>query len=197
MTPIERISARSKALSTLGMAGNPTKSELRKAFRKLAFERHPDHGKGTPEEFAKISDAYTLLVDTAEDDTACAARPATRVSRPAVPATETEFDEDTLTTCESLFDGLDATCARHLATRLYRKGRMLTYLVPSAPADGLNKVALPTGDLVDTRRIEPKLLDIWSGDIAAGVYDMPAQLSARHFPGARSVQIRFGRITRH
>ena len=92
MTPIERISARSKALSILGVAGNPTRSELRKAFRKLAFERHPDHGRGTPEEFAKISDAYTLLVDTAVDDIARPVRPAKAVSRPSVQATETEFD---------------------------------------------------------------------------------------------------------
>lgn len=196
MTPIERVSARNKALSILGMDGNPTKSELRKAFRKLAFERHPDHGKGTHEEFAQISEAYTFLSDCAEDDTILTTKTA-NCTRPSVQATETEFDHDTLKACEAMFEVDEGSTARQLATRLYRKGRMLTYFVPTAPADGLNQIALPTGDLVDTRRIEPKLIDIWSGEISAGVYNVPAQICARHFPGARSVQIRFGTITRH
>lgn len=197
MTPIERISARSKALSILGISGNPTKTELRKTFRKLAFERHPDHGKGTPEEFARISDAYTLLAADAKDDTKPASAPGTTVSRPSLQATETEFDEATLDACEAEFSDCESDASRHLATRLFRKGRMLTYFVQTSPAQGLNRIALPTGDLVDSRRIAPKIIDIWSGDIAAGVYDVPAQVCARDFPGARSVQIRFGSVTRH
>lgn len=197
MTPIERVSARNKALQILGMAGNPTKSELRRTFRKLAFEKHPDHGKGSPEEFSRISDAYHLLAESAEDDLAPAPKASTVVSRPAVRATETQFDEDTLSHCEAVLGESEATEKRHIATRLYRKGRMLTYFVPTAPARGLNRVAMPTGDLVDTRSIRPQIVDVWSGDLAGNVFDVPAQLCARMFPGARNVQIRFGSTTQH
>lgn len=198
MTPIERISRRSKALEILGLGGNPTKSEVRRVFRKLAFERHPDHGKGTPEEFARISDAYRFLSEIAVEDAAPEqVQAAPTMSRPSVPATETEFPEATLDACERALGESDATCVRHITTRLYRKGRMLTYYVPGAPGKGLNRIALPTGDLVDTRRSEIQVIEVWSGDIAGNVHDVPAQKCARLFPGARSVQIRFGALPRH
>lgn len=194
MTPIDRLSARSKALSVLGLSGRPTKSELRQVFRKLAFEKHPDQGDGSAEEFAQISDAYRLLSEIVEDD----ARACIHVSRPTVPVTETEFSEEIIELCESVFEGdADLHATRHLATRLYRKGRVLTYFVPTRPANGLNRVALPTGDLVDHRSTQPKCLDIWPGDISAGIYDVPAQTADRIFPGARAVQIRFGDATQH
>lgn len=197
MTPIERISARSKALAILGLNGNPTKSEVRSVFRKLAFERHPDHGKGSPEEFARISDAYQYLSEIAEDDTAPARKPAPAMSRPSVQGTETAFDGAALDACEAVLGETDTTCARHVATRLFRKGRMLTYFVPSTPAKGLNRIAMPTGDLVDTRHIQPQVIDVWSGDIAGNMFQVSAQACARMFPGARSVQIRFGTPNHH
>lgn len=197
MTPIERVSARSKALTILGLVGTPTRSEVRKMFRKLAFERHPDHGKGTPEEFARISDAYHLLFGLAEDDSIPAPANAPRMSRPSVQATETEFGEAVLVACEAVLGQADATCVRHVATQLRRRGRMLTYFVPSNAGKGLNRVAVPTGDLVDTRRIHPQVVDVWSGDLSGNVFQVPAQLCERLFPGARSVQICFGNTTSH
>lgn len=198
MTPIERVARRSKALATLGLVGNPTKSEVRRVFRKLAFERHPDHGTGSPEEFARISDAYHFLSETAEDEaTSVPKRPAPTVSRPAVQATETEFSESTLDACEAVLGKPDTTFTRHITTRLYRKGRILTYFAPTAPAKGLNRIAIPTGELIDTRRTDIQVLEVWSGDIVGNAYDVPAQACARFFPGARAVQIRFGTITRH
>jgi hypothetical protein len=74
---------------------------------------------------------------------------------------------------------------------------MLTYFVPSGPAKGLNRVAMPAGDLVDSRHIRPQVVDVWSGDLSGNIFQVPAQLCARLFPGARSVQIRFGSTTRH
>ena len=195
MTPIERVSARSKALAILGLRGNPTKSEVRKMFRKLAFEKHPDQGNSTDEEFARISDSYHLLSEIAADDAPAAA--ATSLSRPSVQPIETEFDEHTLDMCHDLLDEMEAFATHHLATRLYRKGRMLTYYVPTPAGSGLNQIALPTGDLVDSRRVSVMSYDVWSGDICGNVYDVPAQQCAKLFPGARSVQIRFGDPVHH
>lgn len=178
MTPFERVKIRSKALETLGVSGNPSKTEIKKAFRKLAFEKHPDRGTGTHEEFALISDAYQLLYDSAADDNpppADTADPSFRVSRPSAKLSETAFDHETVSACHALLDDLEVTGARHAATRLARKGRMLTYIVPGRPADGLNKVALPVGDLIDRRRVQLDIIDIWSGDLCGDVYDVPAQ----------------------
>lgn len=198
MTPIERVSRRSKALEILGLDGNATRSDVRRVFRKLAFERHPDHGNGSPEEFARISDAYRFLSETTEQDVVPQqTNSAPTMSRPSVQAIETEFTEAALDACEAALGDPDATCTRHVTTRLYRKGRMLTYFVPTAPAKGLNRIALPTGDLVDTRRTDIQVIDVWSGDIGGSTYDVPAQICARDFPGARAVQIRFGAVIRH
>lgn len=197
MTPIERISARSKALSLLGMTGTPSKSEIRKAFRKLAFEKHPDHGKGSPEEFARISDAYNLLSAGAEDASAPRPRSPSAVSRPELRATETTFDADTVDLCDAHLSEADGNGLDHVATRLYRKGRVLTYYVPTPPAKGQNRVALPTGDLEDTRRIRPRIVDVRHADLVGNAYDVPRHIAAKTFPGARAVQIRFGSVLQH
>jgi len=47
---------------TLGVEENATQEEIKKAYRKLAKEKHPDLG-GDEEEFKKISDAYDTLGD--------------------------------------------------------------------------------------------------------------------------------------
>ncbi|WP_413717843.1 J domain-containing protein [Silicimonas sp. MF1-12-2] len=190
MTPIERVSVRSKALATLGLQGNPTKSEVRNVFRRLAFEKHPDKCKGADDEFARISEAYQMLFESAEDDTP--KPPSASVSRPSVRPVEAVFDEQTIALCRALFEGTHEEASHHVATRLYRKGRMLTYFVPTSVLEGQNKVALPTGDLIDSRRVQTRLVDVHSADLAGNIFDVPAKICAEVFPGARSVQIRFG-----
>ena len=145
------------------------------------------------DEFARVSDAYQLLFETAEDEPAPAATASARVSRPSVRATETEFSEEILNMCQEMAEDDGA----QIATRLYRKGRMLTYFVPREPNDGLTKVVLPTGDLVDSRTMTPQVVDVWSGEISMNQYEVSPQLCAQLFPGARSVQIRFGSVTQH
>ena len=48
---------------TLGVAEDATEDEIKKAYRKLARELHPDHG-GDQEKFKEVSEAYTVLSDT-------------------------------------------------------------------------------------------------------------------------------------
>lgn len=191
MTPIERVSARSQALRDLGIAGNPSKSQLRSAYRKLAFEKHPDQGSECDEDFSRISAAYHLLVAAAVDDRKPEPVRSANVSRPSVPATESVFADDVLASCRALFGEVENDASRHVATRLYRKGRSLTYFVPTAPVIGINQIALPTGDLVDTRNVLPAIVEVDFRRIAAGAFDVPAHVCANVFPGARSVQIRF------
>tara|TARA_Y100000310_G_scaffold269866_1_gene283363 strand:- start:298 stop:909 length:612 start_codon:yes stop_codon:yes gene_type:complete len=46
----------------LGVSEKATKEEIKKAYRKLAVEYHPDRG-GDEEKFKNISEAYTILSD--------------------------------------------------------------------------------------------------------------------------------------
>ncbi len=52
--------------STLGVSRGATEADIKKAYRKLAKELHPDTNKGNPkatERFAEVSSAYDLLSD--------------------------------------------------------------------------------------------------------------------------------------
>jgi molecular chaperone DnaJ len=48
---------------TLGVAKNATQDEIKKAFRKLALEHHPDKNGGKDEKFKEINEAYGILSD--------------------------------------------------------------------------------------------------------------------------------------
>ncbi len=47
---------------SLGVEKNATKDDIKKAFRKLAHEHHPDKG-GNAEKFKEVSEAYSVLSD--------------------------------------------------------------------------------------------------------------------------------------
>src|SRR4029078_2282025 len=49
--------------STLVMSKKASEEDIRRAFRKLAKELHPDIAKGTEERFKKVSSAYEILGD--------------------------------------------------------------------------------------------------------------------------------------
>ena len=60
MNFFEKAQARAHAIEILGLPAHPDRNEIKQAFKKLAREKHPDHG-GTDEEFAQINAAYSLL----------------------------------------------------------------------------------------------------------------------------------------
>lgn len=47
----------------LGIEKNATESEIKKAYRKLAQEHHPDTGKGNEKKFKEVTEAYEVLGD--------------------------------------------------------------------------------------------------------------------------------------
>ncbi len=51
---------------TLSLGRNATDEDIKRAFRKLAFQYHPDHnrGDGAEEKFKEVNEAYEVLSDT-------------------------------------------------------------------------------------------------------------------------------------
>src|SRR5690349_17902387 len=49
--------------ATLGVSKNASEDDIRRAFRKLAKELHPDISSGNEERFKKVSSAYEILGD--------------------------------------------------------------------------------------------------------------------------------------
>ncbi len=63
MNFFEKAQARARALEILGLGGHPSPDEVRAAYKKKVFEKHPDQGGGSSEEFAEVSAAYAILKD--------------------------------------------------------------------------------------------------------------------------------------
>ena len=203
MSPIDRVALRSQAFGILGIPANSTKADIRRAYKKLAKEKHPDQHPECGTEFAQITEAYQALREHADELKLdeCANDPASaptsspvtprRVSRPNLKATESEFTEAEREECQALLNGYDGGDGRYVANAVYRVGRKLTFLVRFPMAKGTNLVAVPTGMLHDSRRVMPQLLSFHSRDAVGGFYEMPENDCAERFPGARQVQIRF------
>jgi len=47
MNFFEKAQARAHAQEVLGLSGHPDAEDIRAAFKKLAFEKHPDKGNGS------------------------------------------------------------------------------------------------------------------------------------------------------
>jgi DnaJ-class molecular chaperone len=63
MNFFEKAQARAHALDILGLTCHPSQDEIRSAFKRLAFETHPDRTDGVEDEFIQVQSAYTLLKD--------------------------------------------------------------------------------------------------------------------------------------
>ena len=219
MTPIERMSIKSQALAVLGLNNTTaTEDDIRLAYRACVRENHPDHCQGNANAFLRITEAFNFLrgetdVFNPNESTGSSteenARPVSRtprptmdftpkprvrsatlsrpVSKPVVQETETKFSEIILRACKEELGDHDGFVATHQT----RKGRGLTFLVPVKLLKNANKVAVPSGDLFDTRKTNPIVLNIYAADISEGSYKVPADVIDPHFPGAHRVEIRF------
>ncbi|MEM9425739.1 MAG: J domain-containing protein [Pseudomonadota bacterium] len=201
MSPIDRLSSRNEAFKILGVSSTATRTDIRKAYRSLAFEKHPDQHPECGNEFSRITEAYRFICDNADafgitdapdpEEVSNDSAAPRRVSRPVLQASEEEFDGATMAECEAYLENCDYEGTGHVASAVYRKGRNLTYFVRTPIAKGRNAVALPTGMLADTRKTLPKIVTFDFRDAHGGFFEMPLETCAEHFPGARNIQIRF------
>lgn len=200
MSPIDRVASRNLAFETLGVSVGATRTDIRQAYRDLAFKKHPDKHPECGDEFSRITEAYRFVCDHADElGITEAPEPAPeqksvaprRVSRPALQATEEEFDARTQEECEAHIEEFGGAGTWHIAKAVYRMGRNLTYYVPTPLNKGRNEVVLPTGMLVDSRKSLPKIVAFDFRDATGGNFELPEDVCARHFPGARTIRIRF------
>lgn len=91
MSPLEKVRARAAALEVLGVSHHANQDEIRTAWRRLAFESHPDRNDGAHVDFERVRAAYDFLqggpVPVAVPDKPVATEdaPAPAPSRPKVP----------------------------------------------------------------------------------------------------------------
>ena len=200
MSPIERVHSRTQAFITLGVPTTATRTDIRKAYRALAFAKHPDRNPTCGNEFSRITEAYRYVCDHAQElgikDGPMYApegnnSSARRVSRPSLKATEEQFDAATQSECEAYLEAHGGAGAQHVPSTVSRMGRNLTYYVPTPLMKGRNEVALPTGMLSDTRKTLPRIVSFDFRDAHGCMFEIPEDICAEHFPGARRIRIRF------
>ena len=252
----EKAQARAHALEVLGLEGHPELDAIRAAYKKLAFEKHPDRCDGADEEFLIINEAYRLLngdngytaadrLRPAPTDTGattftakprhtnptgkakCANRAgdaassyvAPRRVRTAKTSRIIQIDQDQARECRTLLDELGSMAepdpdesslrasimdaikesgaphvphANHLPYAIRQSGRRISYMVNEAIAEGVNRVAVPTGVFTDNRKVLPIMVRFKSLKKGAGTHVVGATTLAESFPGAKSVRIHFG-----
>jgi hypothetical protein len=190
------VNGRADALRTLGLKHRASAADVRQAFRRLAFETHPDRRAGQDDVFARVREAYEML--RGGDDAATAAP-----LRPTLEPRVSDVSEAMRASCRALLEegaaalegpggSADGTVRDHVPHAIRRQGRVVAYIVPTPLAEGPNRVALPVGDLLDPRRVTSKLVRVTSRHDGPGRVEVPEGVREELFPGARSVSIEFG-----
>jgi hypothetical protein len=210
MTPIERTRAKADALNTLGLGLYATPTDVRLAWRQIAFRKHPDCNDQTQSDFTAAKAAYDFLrsemgAALPEASSQAGGAAAHRVRRPEITPRTEALAPEAIAHCRALLaapaERVDDTeagqrpakaAADHVPTFVERRGRNLTYVVATPLARGRNRVALPTALLEGTRRLDPTIVSFLSAEAGPGEYRLPEFGSARLIRGARSVTIRFG-----
>jgi len=216
MSPIEKTRAKSDALRVLELDGSASIEDVKAAWRRIAFETHPDRQDGSIDAFVVAKSAYDFLTGAESDlEFLEAARSKRREAagnsgaRPRVVTRILKFSTDALSECQELLtekpsvtdqsdhDGDVATAGEtknttdHVPNAVRRRGRCLTFLVGTPLGEGTNRAALPTGVLENNRKLKPKIVTFNSGGTGSGAIEIPEKLRSSLFPGARSVRISF------
>jgi hypothetical protein len=214
MTPIERTQAKSVALKTLGLGLYANPAEIRDAWRRIAFETHPDRNAAAQADFARAKEAYDFLRNewtTSNEGSGAWTRPRAAsqkvATRPSILARLDRLAEDVVDVLRAEFTAeggpsrvidlcaggasQDGARTDHLPVAVHRHGRHLTYIVEATTERGLNRVALPATLLDGTRKVRPVVVVFDARVAGEGEVKLPDAVVAQAFPGARGVEIRF------
>ncbi len=206
MKPVSKVKARAEALRVLGLTANANGTEIREAWRKIAFHDHPDHTDGDYSGFSEAKAAYDFL--RKEGMTRSSASDCSGPRRPKLKKRVIELATDEIEACRNMLKpdralsdlsdpvGADSTdrirgFSDHIPEAIGCYGRDLTYFVASSVCEGSNRVALPTSVLSGCRNAETEILTFQSKGSGSGDLVIPDLIRERKFPGAKSVRIRF------
>ncbi len=209
MTPVEKAQAVAAAQEILGVATHATEVELRSAWKKLAFEMHPDRGTGTSHELANINTAYNLLrtrsrqlypntkpANSATRKQQAPGKPAPKHLRPhpVVSAKITPLTELVTARCRKFLNDGGETEADHVPEAIRRCGREIEYLVTTRLAKGVNRIALPICDYSGTNKSSTRTITFSASASGSGTFTIPDHLRRDLFRGARDVRIHFAKF---
>jgi len=204
MSPIEKVTARSAALDALGLSSAASPEDIRNAWRRLAFNTHPDKMAGEATAFLTAKAAFEYLGgkgktfgapgkwEPAFEDGPAGAERHPR-PRPGIVAQTETLGKDDIASGRALLENDPVEGATdHVVEALERKGRSLVYMVPGAAGAGLNRVALPAAILSGCRgKVRPTVVTFDLLGASADEYVVADETRHAMFPGAREVRIRF------
>jgi hypothetical protein len=202
MEPADKINARTEALYALGLNQSATSDEIRNAWRNIAFHGHPDQAEGDSSGFTRAKEAYDLL---RKEGLAGKGTGLRKPLRPKLRRRVVTLEAADINACRALLNTAlpdrseeietpesELACkSDHVPDAVGFFGRHLTFFVSTPVYEGANRVALPTSVLAGSRRTETEVLNFQSNDSGGGEVVVPEAITARTFPGAKSVRIRF------
>lgn len=191
------------ASAILGVDAMASPQEVRKAWKRKAFDNHPDRGIGTDADLVRINQAYDVLKSRspgmmradAPTPRRPGSAPTSKPIRPDIQSRTVVVTRADVETCAAaLASRPDAEATDHIAKAIARRGRRITYTVSTGLEAGLNRVAVPTGFLIDNKRVAPVIVQLETATRGSATYHVPEATRRALFKGAAEVVIRFANI---
>jgi hypothetical protein len=198
MTPIERAKIKQDARDILGVGAHASETELRAAWKRRAFEVHPDRHAGDDRAFQEVRMAYEYL--SGETDvppekpehpgTAPAPAPSARAMRRA--AIKTRLVElGALASELGAADPASPDVADHIPAAMRRKGRAVTYIIEGELSEGTNRITIPLPKSGKAKGPRSTVVSFSSPRAGAGKIEVPDSIRESSFPDARRVRLQF------
>lgn len=217
MRPAVSTRKHNQALDLLGLNSFANHSDIRAAWRRMAFETHPDRPGGSVEAFRRVNEAYEIL--SSSNDTKRWTPPPQpdpkpqttpepepdRPNRPRVRTSIVELTESIADLCRAELNDHEAaaygsmessTCedtVGHVPVSVRRKGRNVSYIVRTPLQRGTNCVAVPAGELESRKKgVRPETVNLNVQNGGRASIEVPEHIRSSKFPGANRVRIHFG-----
>lgn len=214
MSYVERVNSLAGAREVLGISPQAGEKDIRAAWKRVAFDTHPDRNGGSRTAFDRAKAAYALLLG--EEPGVRPRRPTgpANASRPRVMARSEHLSPECVAACAQVLSeperfpgaaprhgtahfGLDGTVVAgqpttdHIPATTEREGRNVVFVFQTGLSQGINRVAVPSSEFCDRRKFAPRIVVFRSPTAGSGVVAIPPEVLQSMLPGARSAKLRF------